>query len=99
MADGYGEAVGVAESLLEPVLPSADPRPVAASAVVNQYYFYIVDRDFGPLFIKLSSYFPCNGKVCLNGHEYLKRQLAKRGIPFEALDNGLLSCADPAAAQ
>jgi hypothetical protein len=29
----------------------------------------------------------------------LKRQLAKRGIAFEALDNGLLSCADLAAAQ
>jgi hypothetical protein len=26
-------------------------------------------------------------------------QLARRGIKFEALDNGLLRCADPAAAQ
>jgi hypothetical protein len=31
----------------------------------------------------------------LNGHEWAKRQLAKRGIAFEALDNGFLSCADP----
>lgn len=32
---------------------------------------------------------------CINGHEYLKRQLKKRGIRFAALDNGILSCADP----
>jgi hypothetical protein len=75
------------------------PWLVKASAFVNYYYFYIVDRDFGPLFIKLCSYFPYNGKVCLNGHEYLKRQLARRGIAHEALDNGLLSCAEPATAQ
>jgi hypothetical protein len=61
----------------------------------NQYYFYLVDEDFGPLFIKFSSYFPYTARVCLNGHEYAKRQLAKEGIAFEALDNGVLSCADP----
>jgi hypothetical protein len=36
-----------------------------------------------------------NAKLCLNGHEYVKRQLAKKGIAFEPLDNGILSCADP----
>jgi len=68
---------------------------VSSTAMVNHYYFYCVDRDFGPFFIKLGSYFPYNGKVCLNGHEYAKRQLAKRGIEYEALDNGFLSCPDP----
>ncbi len=33
--------------------------------------------------------------LCLNGHEYAKRQLAQEGIAFEALDNGILKCADP----
>ncbi len=69
------------------------------SAMVNHYYFYCVDRDFGPFFIKFCSYFPYTGKLCINGHEYLKRQLARRGIEFEALDNGLLRCANPGAAQ
>lgn len=64
------------------------------TAMVNQYYFYLVDADFGPLFIKFGSYFPYPVKVCLNGHEYLKRQLARRGMAFEPLDNGILSCAD-----
>src|SRR5215467_4708126 len=65
------------------------------SAMVNNYYVYAVDRDFGPFFLKFCSYFPFNAKLCLNGHEYAKRQLARLGIGFEALDNGVLSCAKP----
>jgi len=75
------------------------PWLVQSTALVNQYYIYAVDRDFGPFFLKFCSYFPYNAKLCLNGHEYLKRQLTKEGIAFEPLDNGLLSCADPARAQ
>jgi hypothetical protein len=62
---------------------------------VNHYYFYIDDADFGPLFIKVCSYAPWGTKLCLNGHEWAKRQLEKNGIAYEALDNGFLSCADP----
>ena len=62
--------------------------------MVNQYYIYAVDRDFGPFFIKFSSYFPYNGRLCINGHEYAKRQLQQRGIGYEALDNGFLNCED-----
>lgn len=75
------------------------PWLVWSTAMVNHWYWYCVDADFGPFFIKFSSYFPYTAKVCLNGHEYLKRQLTKAGIAFEALDNGLLTCADPKRAQ
>jgi hypothetical protein len=75
------------------------PWIVKTTAMVNQYYFYCLDADFGPFFLKFSSYFPYNAKLCINGHEYVKRQLAKEGIAFEALDNGLLSCANPQRAQ
>jgi hypothetical protein len=71
------------------------PWIVRRSAMVNNYYIYAVDRDFGPFFVKFCSYFPFNAKLCLNGHEYAKRQLAQEGIAFEALDNGILSCARP----
>jgi hypothetical protein len=70
-----------------------------STAMVNQYYFYALDRDFGPFFLKFCSYFPYNAKLCINGHEYAKRQLDQRGIKYEALDNGVLSCADPALLQ
>src|SRR5206468_10675032 len=46
-------------------------------------------------FLKFATYFPYNAKLCFNGHEYVKRQLAQRGIAYEALDNGVLSCRDP----
>jgi hypothetical protein len=54
-----------------------------------------MDEDFGPFFLKFSTYFPYNAKLCINGHEYVKRQLAKEGIAFVPLDNGILSCANP----
>ena len=71
------------------------PWIVRSTAMVNHYYVYAVDRDFGPFFLKFCSYFPFNAKLCLNGHEYAKRQLARKGIAFEALDNGILRCAEP----
>jgi hypothetical protein len=70
-----------------------------STVMCNQYYFYLVDEDFGPLFIKFSSYFPYTARICLNGHEYAKRQLAKAGIAYEALDNGVRHCDDPQAVQ
>lgn len=66
-----------------------------STALVNHYYFYCLDRNFGPFFLKFCSYFPYNAKLCLNGHEYAKRQMENKGIEFKALDNGVLSCADP----
>jgi hypothetical protein len=71
------------------------PWIVRTTAMVNHFYFYGLDENFGPFFIKFCTYFPYNAKLCINGHEYVKRQLAKEGILFEALDNGILSCKDP----
>ena len=70
------------------------PWIIYSTAMINVYYFYCLDQDFGPFFLKFASYFPYTAKRCLNGHEYLKCQLKQRGIAFEALDNGLLACAD-----
>jgi hypothetical protein len=70
-----------------------------SSANVNFYYFYCLDEDFGPFFIKFCSYFPYTAKLCINGHEYLKCQLDRRGIEYEALDNGISWCEDLVAAK
>jgi len=75
------------------------PWLVPSTAMVNHYYFYCIDKDFGPFFLKFCSYFPYTARLCINGHEYLKRQLARRGIDFQPLDNGVLSCSDPKQAQ
>ena len=70
-----------------------------AAVFVKQFYVYLLDRDFGPAFIKFSTYFPFAVKIWVNGHEYAKRQLQRAGIAFESLDNGFLSVADPKRAQ
>jgi hypothetical protein len=83
------------EKRTNPTTGKKYPWIVRSTAMVNHYYFYCIDEDFGPFFLKFCSYFPYNAKLCINGHEYVKRQLAKNGIAHEALDNGILSCADP----
>ena len=44
------------------------PWIVSATAMVNHYYVYAVDADYGPFFIKFCSYFPYTAKLCINGH-------------------------------
>jgi hypothetical protein len=68
-------------------------------AFVNHFYFYIWDPDWGPAFWKTNAYAPYPVWLCLNGHEWAKRQLERAGIGYEALDNGFRSCEDPAALQ
>jgi hypothetical protein len=75
------------------------PWIVRSTGVVNQFYVYAVDGDFGPFFLKFCSYFPYNAKLCLNGHEWAKRQAVKAGIGHTALDNGFATCDDPVAVQ
>lgn len=71
------------------------PWIVRSTAMVNHYYWYCLDPEFGPFFLKFCSYFPYNAKLCLNGHEYAKCQLRQQRIQYQALDNGFVSCADP----
>ncbi|MCA1696441.1 MAG: hypothetical protein LC749_17925, partial [Actinobacteria bacterium] len=75
------------------------PWIVKTTGVVNHFYVYAVDAEFGPFFLKFCSYFPYNAKLCLNGHEWAKRQATKAGIAFTALDNGFATVKDPAALQ
>ncbi|MGH2704221.1 MAG: hypothetical protein ACRDJ4_03760 [Actinomycetota bacterium] len=70
---------------------------MTTSALVNHFYLYAVDDDFGPFFFKFGTYFPYPAKVCLNGHHFAQRQAAKAGIGFETLDNGFVSADDPPA--
>jgi hypothetical protein len=71
------------------------PWIVKTTGIINQWYFYCVDEDFGPLFLKFSSYFPYTGKLCLNGNHWAQRQATKAGIGFTALDNGFAALDNP----
>lgn len=74
----------------------AYPWIVTATAMVNHFYFYAVDDDFGPFFLKFCSYFPYTARLCINGNEYAKRQAIKAGIGFTPLDNGFATVSDVA---
>jgi hypothetical protein len=82
-----------------PVTGATYPWLVPGSGVVNQYYFYCVDEDFGPVCIKFSGYFPYTGRLIINGNEYAKRQAAKAGIGFIPLDNAFAAVDDVTAVQ
>jgi hypothetical protein len=77
----------------------AYPWIVRSTGMVNHFYFYCVDDDFGPFFLKFCSYFPYNAKLCVNGNEWAKRQAAKAGLGFTALDNGFAAVDDPGVLQ
>jgi len=87
------------EKRRNPLTGASYPWIVSATGIVNQFYVYAVDEDFGPFFLKFCSYFPYNAKLCINGNEWAKRQAAKAGIGFTALDNGFAACQDPAGLQ
>ena len=72
---------------------------VRSSAFINFFYFYCVDADFGPFFLKFSTYFPYTAKLCINGNEWAKRQATKAGIGYQPLDNGFAAVDDVPAVQ
>jgi len=70
------------------------PWIVRSTGMVNHFYFYCLDDDFGPFFLKFCSYFPYTAKLCLNGHHWAQRQAAKAGAGFTAMDNAFAAVDD-----
>jgi len=62
-------------------------------------YFYLIDRELGFIHIRLQTWFPFQIQVYMNGHEWLARQLERRGVGFERYENTFLSISDLALAQ
>lgn len=50
-------------------------------------YKYFQHPAFGFMNVRLQTWFPFDIQVCLNGREWLARQLARRGIDFKRHDN------------
>ena len=65
----------------------------------QHFYFYYLDRDFGLMHVRLQSWFPFTIQVCLNGREWLARQLERAGIAYTKVDNCLTHIADLERAQ
>lgn len=62
-------------------------------------YFYLIDRELGFIHIRLQTWFPFQIQIYLNGHEWLARQLERRGVAFDRYENTFLSIEDLPLAQ
>lgn len=62
-------------------------------------YYYFLDRDFGLMHVKIQTWFPFTMQVYVNGHEWLARQLARRGLACQQHDNAFVWLADAARSQ
>lgn len=50
-------------------------------------YHYYIDPVFGFMNGRIQTWFPFNIQICVNGREWLARQMDARGMEYERLDN------------
>ena len=62
---------------------------------VQQYNFYVNDRRWGRMFVRLCPYLPFSARVYLNQHHWLANRLRQEGIGFQQCSNAFLNCKDP----
>jgi len=79
--------------------PSKKLQLVAEERKCLHLYFYYVDREFGLIHIRLQTWLPMTIQVCLNGREWLARQMDRAGIAYEKKDNCFTAIADLSRAQ
>jgi len=66
---------------------------------VDHFYFYLLDKYWGPISIRFSSHLPFNVKVFLNGNRWLARETPHQGLSVKAKDNAIIDCDAPSALQ
>jgi hypothetical protein len=84
----YGLRYGEGRPVLAPVSPKC----------LTLYYYYI-DRHFGLMHIRLSTWLPFNIQVYINGHEWLARQMTAHGIRFKQVENAFITITECSRAQ
>ena len=60
---------------------------------VVQYNFYVNDRQWGRMFVRICPYLPFSARVCLNQHHWLANRMREEGIDFRQCSNAFLKCA------
>jgi hypothetical protein len=106
-ADGVREGLICVLSCVEPcrtfrVGPNAHTKRLELRALEGKclhYYFYLQDRQFGLMHLRLQTWLPFTINVCLNGRSWLVQQLQQQRIAYEQRDNCLVDVADLHQAQ
>jgi len=65
----------------------------------DQYTFYLLDREWGRMFVRVCPYFPFSARICLNQHHWLANRMRTEGITFRQCGNAFLRCSDPVRLQ
>lgn len=60
------------------------------STKCKYYYLYMIDKDFGWMYLKIQTWFPFNVQIYLNGRKYICKQLDKEKIKYERFNNSLI---------
>ncbi|HEX6729923.1 MAG TPA: hypothetical protein VF074_07920, partial [Pyrinomonadaceae bacterium] len=79
--------------------PSGHLKLVSKERKCQHLYFYYLDREFGLLHVRLQSWLPFSIQVCVNGREWLARQMDRAGISYQQRDNCFSYIADTQRAQ
>ena len=62
---------------------------------VTQYNFYLNDKHWGPMFVRMCPYFPFSARVCLNQHYWLAIRMRQEKMDFQQCKNAFLRCSNP----
>jgi hypothetical protein len=101
LSDGLVAVLCCQETCRTVKLKHARSRPELVFAYRPQrvLYYYRLDPVFGLIYIRLQTWFPYTVQVYVNGHDWLARQMSRRGIGFEQRDNAFTKLDDPQQAQ
>ena len=106
-ADGVAEGLIAVLKCVEPchtfaVGPNATTKWIelrAAERKCSHLYFYQLHPEWGLMHLRLQTWVPFTIHVCLNGRDWLARQLTRARIGFDQRDNCFVDVDDVAAAQ
>ena len=67
--------------------------------VCSVLYYFLMDREYGLMHVKIQTWLPFTVQVYVNGHEWLARKLTQAGVKFRQVDNAFTWLSNIAAAQ
>lgn len=84
--------------------PWRDPKTGVTSLVRHMgkclhYYFYMMDKELGLCYLRVSTWCPFQVQFYFNGHNWLASLITKQSIPFVMEDNAFLDITDFSKAQ
>jgi len=74
-------------------------KPVLTPSKCLHLYFYHQHPLFGLMHLRLQTWFPFPIEICLNGREWLARQMDRSGLSYQRQDNYFAWLQDPDQAQ